>query len=282
MNWDDLRFFTAVVQHQNLSRASKELGVSPQTVSRKITAFETKLGTALFIRHPRGYKPTLDAMSLIDEVKNAEKILTTLQNNFINKSKNFGGVVRIATPELIATEILLPSFKQFLDRYPEVDIELFTGLTSIGIAKGEADIALRLVRPKQGALTIKKVGIMLSGLYSMSSDINDLNESNLIGWDSNIDLPSSRWLKKITGRGPNLKFNNLATQKVAIQSGLGIGILPCFIAEGLNQIKQPYLLEESLWLVTHASNISTPRIRLVYDEIADIISKNRSKLNGNY
>ena len=71
MNWDDLRFFTAVVQHQNLSRASKELGVSPQPVSRKITAFETKLGTALFIRHPRGYKPTLDAMSLIDEVKNA-------------------------------------------------------------------------------------------------------------------------------------------------------------------------------------------------------------------
>ncbi|VTX88258.1 LysR family transcriptional regulator [Acinetobacter ursingii] len=280
MNWDDLRFFTAVVQHQSLSRASKDLGVSPQTISRKITAFETKLGTALFIRHPRGYKPTIDAMSLIDEVKNAEKTLTTLQNNFINKSKKFSGVVRIATPELIATEILLPSLKQFLDRYPEVDIELITGRASIGIAKGEADIALRLVRPEQGALTIKKVGVMSSCLYSISSDINELNKLKLIGWDSNIDLPSSRWLKKITGREPNLKFNNLAAQKVAIQSGLGVGILPCFVAEGLTEIKQPYLLEEALWLVTHASNISTPRIRLVYDEIADIISKNSSRLNG--
>ncbi|GAB2689825.1 LysR family transcriptional regulator [Acinetobacter apis] len=282
MNWDDLRFFTAVVQYQNLSRASKELCVSPQTVSRKITALETKLGTALFIRHPRGYKPTIDAMSLIDEVKNAEKTLTTLQNNFINKSKNFSGVVRIATPELIATEILLPSFKQFLDRHPEIDIELIVGVSSIGIAEGEADIALRLVRPERGALTIKKVGIMSSSLYAMSSDMNDLTKSKLVGWSSNIDLPSSKWLKKITGREPNLKFNNLATQKAAIQSGLGVGILPCFVAEGLKQIKQPYLLEESLWLVTHASNISTPRIRLVYDEITDIIVKNSSKLNGNY
>jgi DNA-binding transcriptional LysR family regulator len=112
--------------------------------------------------------------------------------------------------------------------------------------------------------------------------MEDIKESKLIGWDSNIDLPSSRWLKKITGREPDLKFNNLATQKVAIQSGLGIGILPSFIATGLERIKHPYLLEESIWLVTHASNISTPRIRLVYDEISKIILKNSPELSGSF
>lgn len=99
MNWDDLRFFTAVMQYQNISRSAKELGVSPQTVSRKITVFEEKLGTTLFLRHPRGYKPTKDAMNLIEEVKNAEKVLNTLQRKFTNKSQNLSGVVRIAAPE---------------------------------------------------------------------------------------------------------------------------------------------------------------------------------------
>ncbi|MCG2607277.1 substrate-binding domain-containing protein, partial [Acinetobacter sp. SM34] len=168
--------------------------------------------------------------------------LNTLQKKFTNKSQNLCGVVRIAAPELIVTEILLPSFKKFLDEYPEINIELITGINSVGIAKGEADIALRLVRPEQGALTVKKVGMMSSGLYRSPSIIEDIQESKLIGWDTNIDLPSSRWLKKITGREPDLKFNNLTTQKVAIQAGLGIGILPNFIATGLERIEHPYLL----------------------------------------
>lgn len=282
MNWDDLRYFIMVVKYGNISHAAKELGVSPQTVSRKITAFEIKLGTTLFIRHPRGYKPTVDAICLVDEVENAERMLNTLQNNFINKSKKCIGIVRVAAPELIVTDILLPALKPFLELYPEIDLELITGINTVGIAKGDADIALRLVRPEQGALTIKKVGVMSSGLYTARSTIKDINQSKLIGWDSHIDLPSSHWLKKITGREPNLKLNSLATQRAAIQSGLGMGILPCFIAEGLERIEQPYILEESLWLITHASNTATPRIRLVYDEISKIIFINSSKINQNF
>lgn len=281
MDWDELRYFITVIQYENISHAAKALGVSPQTVSRKITALEAKLGTALFIRHPRGYKPTIDAMSLTEEVRLAEKMLNTIQNNFMSKSKKFVGVVRIAAPELIATEIILPHLKPFLDRYPEIDIELITGINTVGIAKGDADIALRLVRPEQGALTIKKVGIMSSGLYRASNMTDNINEAKLVGWDTHIDLPASRWLNTITRREPQLKLNSLAAQRTAIQSGLGIGILPCFIADGLERIEQPYLLEETLWLVTHASNTATPRIRLVYDELSEIMVSNHSRLHPN-
>lgn len=279
MDWDELRYFITVIQYENISHAAKALGVSPQTVSRKITALEAKLGTALFIRHPRGYKPTVDAMSLTEEVRLAEKMLNTIQNNFMSKSKKFVGVVRIAAPELIVTEIILPHLKPFLDRYPEIDIELITGINTVGIAKGDADIALRLVRPEQGALTIKKVGIMSSGLYRASNMTDNINEAKLVGWDTHIDLSASRWLNTITRREPQLKLNSLAAQRTAIQSGLGIGILPCFIAAGLERIEQPYLLEETLWLVTHASNTATPRIRLVYDELSEIMASNRFRLH---
>lgn len=282
MNWDDIRYFNAVFQCQNISRAAKLLSVSPQTVARKITALESKLKSVLFIRHPRGYKPTADAVVLAIEVEKAEQVLTALQNNFVSKSNKFSGIVRIATPELIATKILLPAFKPFLNEYPDLKIELVTGINTIGIAKGEADIALRLIKPEQGDLTIKQVGTMSSALYSLTESRTDLKNSKLIGWDSHIDLPSSRWLKRITGREPDLKLNSLAAQKAAIQAGLGIGILPCFIAKDFNRIKQPYLLEEPLWLVTHASAKASPRIRLVYDEISEIMQRNQLNLHQKF
>ncbi|MDQ8952148.1 LysR family transcriptional regulator [Acinetobacter rudis] len=279
MNWDDIRFFSAVVEHENISHAGKALGVSPQTVARKITALEHKLATTLFIRHPRGYRPNADAMSLIDEVKHAEQLLNTLQNKFMNKSQRFMGTVRIAAPEMIAIEVLLPALKPFLERYPELNIELITGISTIGIAKGDADIALRLVRPEQGALTIKKVATMSSGLYAhLDHDFNS-EHSRLIGWDTTIDLPAVHWLKNITGREANIRLNSLAAQRAAIAAGLGVGILPCFLAEGLVRLPQQIVMKETIWLLTHASNVSTPRIRLVYDEISMIMKKYSAKFD---
>ncbi|MGB5887944.1 MAG: LysR family transcriptional regulator [Acinetobacter venetianus] len=282
MNWDDIRYFNAVFQCQNISRAAKILHVSPQTVARKIIALESKLNSILFIRHPRGYQPTADAIVLATEVEKAESVLITLQNSFLNKSNKFSGTVRIAAPELIATEILLPAFKPFLDEYPDLKIELITGIHTVGIAQGEADIALRLIQPEQGTLTIKQIGTMSSALYSLTDDQVDLKNSKLIGWDSNIDLPSSRWLRRITGREPDLKLSSLNAQKAAIQAGLGIGILPCFIAKNFIRIKRPYLLEEPLWLVTHSSAKASLRIRLVYDEISKIIKNNQSNLHQKF
>ena len=279
MNWDDLKFFTAVFRLENISQAAKELGLSPQTVARKIMSFEAKLGTTLFIRHPRGYKPTADAIKLSVEVERAEKILHTLNQDFLNKSQNLSGTVRIAAPELIISEILIPSFKPFLDKYPEIKLEFISGIYLTGIAKGEADIALRLKRPEQGALTIKKIGVMSSQFYTSHLNKNNINQSQLIGWDSNIDLPASRWLKKFVGREADIKFNSLLAQRAAIQYGLGIGILPCFISSELKQIEDTPVFEEPLWLITHSSSVSTSRIRLVYDQISMIISEHSSKLN---
>ncbi|ENX34787.1 hypothetical protein F889_01424 [Acinetobacter colistiniresistens] len=282
MNWDDIRYFNAVFQCKNISHAAKILGVSPQTVARKIMAMESKLNSVLFIRHPRGYQPTADALVLATEVEKVESVLITLQHGFLNRSNKFRGTVRIAAPELIATEILLPAFKPFLDAYPDLKIELVTGISPVGIAQGDADIALRLIQPDKGALTIKQVGTMSSALYSLIEDKADIKTSKLIGWDSHIDLPSARWLKQLAGREPDLKLNSLNTQKAAIQAGLGIGILPCFIADGFIRIQQPYLFEEPLWLVTHASAKLSPRIRLVYDEISSIMQDHQSRLHQKF
>src|SRR3546814_20087233 len=78
--------------------------------------------------------------------------------------RSAAGTVRLAAPDTLTTHILLPSLRPLLDRYPALKLELVTGIATVGIARGEADLALRLVRPEQGALTVRQVGRMAHSL----------------------------------------------------------------------------------------------------------------------
>ena len=280
MNIENIFFFTAVIRHGSLSKAASQLGVSPQTVGRKIAKLEYELGTSLFIKHPTGYQPTTDGLSFYKDAETVEKTLESLQANFRSQQNKFEGVVRVALPEMLALQIVIPQLQPFIKQYPKLELQIVTGIFNVGIARGDADIALRLKRPEQGALTVRKVGSMSSGMFVSKGQNIGLDKVPLIGWDHHIDLPAAKWLTKITNRSPSLRFNTLATQEAAIRSGLGAGILPHFLSDGLTEVEISSIKPESLWLVSHASETTTPRIRAVYDEIANIISANQNRLNA--
>jgi DNA-binding transcriptional LysR family regulator len=275
MNIENIYFFTAVIRHGSLSKAAAKLGVSPQTVGRKIANLEDELGTNLFIKHPTGYQPTTDGLSFYKEAEAVEKALASLQTNFRSQQNEFEGIVRVALPEMLALQIVIPQLQPFIKQYPKLELQIVTGIFNVGIARGDADIALRLKRPEQGALTVRKVGNMSSGMFVSKGQNTTLDTIPLVGWDRHIDLPAARWLGKVTNRSPNLRFNTLATQVAAIRGGLGAGILPHFLSNGLTEIEIPAIKAEPLWLVSHASETTTLRIRAVYDEIANIISANQ-------
>lgn len=280
MNWDDLRYFSAVMQHGGLSGAARVLGVSAQTVGRRITILEAEIGITLFVRHPTGYHPTTDAFAFSAEAEKVEAAMVMLQANFSARAENLTGPVRLAAPETIAVELLLPALQPFLQLHPSLELELITGIAPVGIARGDADIALRLVRPEQGALTIRQIGSMASGLYAAPGASSDLETARLIGWDAAIDLPAARWLRRVTGREPDIRLTSLAAHRAAISAGIGIGVLPQFLADGLIRIEAPALPIEPLWLLTHATETTTPRIKAIYDEIVRIITLNGAKIRG--
>jgi len=278
MNIENIYYFIAVIRHGSLSKAASYLGVSPQTVGRKVASLEFELGTNLFIKHPTGYQPTTDGLAFYHDAQHVESAITSLQSNFKNKMDEFEGEVRIAMPEMLALNIVIPQLKPFIQRYPTLALQIVTGINSVGIARGDADIAIRLNRPEQGALTVKKIGHMSSGIFVAKGQLTALDKVPLIGWDNHIDLPAVKWLKKITKREPNFRFNTLGAQVVAIRNGLGAGILPHFLAEDLVEIETTPIKLESLWLVSHANETTTPRIRAVYDEVASIINNNQTQL----
>lgn len=274
MDWDDLRCFTAIARRGGLSGAARELGISAQTAGRRVAALEASLGVPLFVRHPSGYRLTDDGRAMLGDAEKVEETMRRLRDNAAARGGDVAGVVRLAAPETLATNILLPGLRPLLDRYPALTLEVVTGIATIGIARGEADIALRLVRPEKGALTIRNVGRMAHGLYAASPYVDDRDHPRLIGWSSAYDLPARRWLRQHFGRESDILVNSLAGQRAAIQAGIGIGMLPCFVGGDLVALDTPMRPVEPLWLIAHATETISARTRLVYDELAGILAAN--------
>ncbi|MDF2490089.1 MAG: hypothetical protein K0S77_2711 [Pseudomonas sp.] len=278
LNWNDLRYFAAVMRHGGLSGAARHLNVGIQTVGRRIGALESALGTTLFVRHASGYLPTDDAQRLMGEAEGVEAAIARFTAHGASVEA-VAGSVRLAAPQTLLDHVLMPALQPLLTQYPALQLECLTGVASIGIARGEADLALRLVKPEHGALTRQRVGTQVYGLYAAPGTDTDLSRVRLIGWSGDVQLPAMGWLEALTGRQPDVRTTHLHSQRAAISAGLGVGILPCFLAQGLQRLPTTLPMRETLWLVGHADS-AIARVRRVREEIVSILAQAAGRLEG--
>lgn len=218
-------------------------------MARQIAALEDSTGVSLFHRHPSGYKLTRDGTALLKDAEDVERAMAQLRANAGTKTDSYSGIVRIAAPETITSRLLMPGLHLVLAQHPQLEIELITGTAQVGIALGEVDLAIRLVRPDRGALTVQRIAQMSHGLYAEDESHGDIKSSRLVGWTAAHDFPAVDWLRTITGRAPDIRVNNLETLRATIESGLAIGVLPRFMSGGLTRLETPPSPVEDIWLV---------------------------------
>jgi DNA-binding transcriptional LysR family regulator len=254
------------------------LNVGIQTVGRRIDALEHALGTSLFVRHASGYLPSDDAQRLLGEAEAVEAAIARFTAHG-KPGDVVAGSVRLAAPQTLLDQVLMPALQPLLTQHPALQLECLTGVASIGIARGEADLALRLVKPEHGALTRQRVGTQAYGLYAAPGTDTDLSRVRLIGWAGDVQLPAMGWLETLTGRQPDLRTTHLHSQRAAISAGLGVGILPCFLAQGLQRLPTSLSMRETLWLVGHADS-AIARVRRVREEIVAILAQAAGWLEG--
>ncbi len=289
MDWDDVRVFLAVARTQGLTGAARGLRTSPQTVGRRVAALEAAIGSPLFLRSPTGYQLTEDGRVLLADAERIEQEVTRFTATASGRSSTLAGTVRLAAPETFVAFLLLPAMAPFIARHPELRIEFCTGIDTVSMSRGEADLALRLVRPDSGDLKLRRIGVMTNALYAAPGYLdanpavreNPLKSARLIGWaESHAHLPAARWLASQIDRRPDLTFTNLTAQRAAVSAGLGVALLPSFLAEGLDRICDSAALHEAIWLVAHSASIGADRVRAVHDEVTRLVQEARHRLGG--
>jgi DNA-binding transcriptional LysR family regulator len=290
--WDDTRIFLAVARHGTLSGAAAELHLGIATLSRRIERLEKALKLPLFVRQQSGYQLTEEGAGLIEKAEALEAAAAAF-NSGVSNAVQPSGSVRLATAENLATALILPALPQFHAQYPGITLELVTDITTVNLHRRDADLALRMVKPERGNVTLRRLGTLGFGLYASPDyvaqreghhDAGDYDTDAFITWgDMQAHLPAAQWVERVLqGREPALTTTSLATQLAAAKAGLGIAVLPHFLAleAGLVCVAAEIGVDQPIYLVIQTDLTQSGRTRAVADFLAALVASSHDRLRG--
>lgn len=290
--WDDIRAFLAVARARTLSGAAASMGLGLATVSRRIERLENAVGQPLFLRQQSGYRLTEDGTALLERAEEMEAAALSLSSG-LRQRASVSGVVRLATAENLATGLIVPELPQLRVKYPQLTLEIVTDVSTVNLHRRDADIALRMVKPDRGNVTLQRLGSLGYGLYgapnyiSARKQVNDagaFDDDDFISWsDPFVGLPAAQWIEeRLKGRAPAVTTTSLATQITACASGLGLAVFPHFLAQsrGLICLDRDIGVDQPIWLVTQSDLAQSNRIRAVANFLRDLVKKHAAELSG--
>lgn len=282
--WDDLGVLLAIHRGGTLAAAAAALRLDPSTISRRLRAFETDLDGRLFDRTPDGLVATDLARRLLPHAEQAESAAHAAAAEAAGDEVEVAGEVRIALADGLAHYGVAPRVLDLLERYPALRIDFVVGVSLVDLARREADIAVRFVRPTTGDLVTRRVAssggyvaCVSRGYAERHPDRLTRETADWIGWaPSMAHLPEARLYQEIVGRTPRLACNSLPVMVEALRGGAGALLLPAAMLQvepDAVQIPIPDLpaFEIDVWLVTHRALRNVPRVRAVWDWLEALI-----------
>ena len=290
--WDDIRAFLAVARTGTLSGAARTVGLGLATVSRRIERLETAVSQPLFLRQQSGYRLTEDGRALVERAEEMEAAALSLTSG-LRQGAEISGSVRLATAETLATNLILPELAGFRHKHPLLTLEIVTDIATVNLHRREADIALRMVKPERGNVMLQRLGTLGFGLYGApeyvsargnAPDSGTFDDDTFISWsDTYANLPAAQWVERMTrGRGVAITTTSVATQLGACASGLGLAVLPHFLARpsGLICLNPDLGIDQPIWLVTQSDLAQSRRIHVVADFLRGLIRQHKVLLSG--
>lgn len=289
--WDDTRAFLAVARHGTLSGAATQLKLGIATLARRLERMEKALKLPLFVRHQSGYQLTQEGAGLMEKAEALEAAAAAFSTGVTHASQ-LTGRVRLATAENLATALILPALTRFHEQYPGITLELVTDIATANLHRRDADLALRMVKPERGNVTLRRLGTLGYGLYASEryvarntgEDASQHEAESYIAWDETYaHLPAARWIEDtLQGREPAITTTSIATQVAAAKAGLGLAVLPHFLASkaGLACVAADIGVSQPIYLVIQTDLTQSGRVRAVADFLAELVSHHQEPLNG--
>jgi DNA-binding transcriptional LysR family regulator len=293
--WDDLQFFLAVARTGQLSTAARQLRSSHATVSRRIDRLEFALKVKLFERNPRGYMLTGMGQRFIDTAERMEQETERLRADLTVGSAAQRGVVRISAPEGISNFFFTTMLSEFAARYPNISLELVTIQQIMSLSRKEADILVVLDPPKAGPYFTEKLTDYHLQVYGSRDYLSshppvesrgDLLDHAFIGYiEDMIFAPGLDYLGDIHPRiKPQFQSSSIFAQLTATKNGLGLCVLPYFIAcrhPDLQMVLPDDVdLKRHYWITCHRDLRQSPRVRTVIDFLMEAVQRNAPAFLG--
>jgi DNA-binding transcriptional LysR family regulator len=283
-SWDHYRSFLAVLQEGSLSGAARALGLRQPTIGRHIDALEASLSAPLFTRARDGLTPTEAALELRPLAETMASMAEAMVRTASAPPGDVRGSVRISASDMIGSEVLPPILAKLRRAYPKLAVELVLSNRVDDLLRQEADIAVRMMRPQQGALLARRVGVIELGFFARADYLDrygtpktlaDLRDHAVIGFDR-----ENAFIRSLRDRGLTLKREQFALRTdsdiahfACIRAGVGIGICQVGLARRHADLVRvlpkafPYPLET--WVAMHEDLRPAQRCRVTFDALVE-------------
>lgn len=247
LDWDKLRIFHAAAEAGSFTHAAQTLHLSQSAISRQVSALEQDVGVALFYRHARGLILTEQGEVLY---RTAHDVLMKLENvrSKLNENREKpSGRLRVTTTVGLGSGWLIERMEEFADLYPDVQVQLILDDEELDLTMRHADCALRLRQPQQPDLIQRRMFTVHMHVYASEgyiskygklNAIEELDEHRIVtfGEFAPSYLMGLNWLETAgktdgSARIPTLQVNNLLSIRRAVLGGVGIGVLPDYMAD---------------------------------------------------
>jgi DNA-binding transcriptional LysR family regulator len=280
LNWDDLRVVLAVAENGTISGAAAALRISHPTLSRRLRQIEARLGARLFERTPSSCRPTEAGEEIRVLASRLRDDIGALEARIAGRDRSRRGPVRLTAPDAVSEYLLPPMLAKICKEAPEVTIELTVSNQVLSLAQRSADIALRVTETPDPALRGRQVGTVAMAVYAheaLAQPMRQAADRPWIGYDAALacSKPGAWVVAHVPDHCIRLRANTLLGAAQAVRSGIGFGILPCFMEgsiPGIVRVEPPIpSLESSLWLLVHPDIARVPRVRAACDALARML-----------
>lgn len=286
-NWNDLRYFLEVARAGSLSGAARILRTDHATVGRRVMALEQALSQTLFHRSSLGYMLTSKGESLLPLAEQMEGRALDALVRMGRPEQGLAGKVRLTTPEGFGNYFLSRHLAAFATAFPLLQLELVTIQQILSLSQREGDVVVTLSPPRKGQFQTRKLVDYFLRIYTSPTYLakaepikkrGDLQKHPFIGYvDDLIFAKELDYLGEILpSLRAHLQSSSLFAQVAAVRNGLGLCVLPTYIAGDdphlVEVLPGEITLRRSYWLSAHDEIANLPRVRAARDFVERIVA----------
>ncbi|MGO4704669.1 LysR family transcriptional regulator [Microvirga sp. 2MCAF38] len=292
--WDDFRLVKVIAEANGLTGAAERLSVNHSTIFRRLGQMEEGLGVKLFERYRTGYVLTPAGEEMTALAEQMEENVATFARKLAGQAVAPAGELRVTTNDSLLVHLLTPLFARFSKTYPDLRLDVVLANQALNLSKRDADVAIRATDTPPETLVGRRVATIAWAVYGRKVDFPHPDRVDLSmlydrAWvtlgDNLANLKAARFVREhVVPEKIAYKVNTVLGLSEAVEEGVGIGPLPCFIANAspdLVRLTPPEPeFSAGLWLLTHPDLRQSARVRVFMDFMATEITKQRRTIEG--
>ncbi len=292
-----MRVFAQVVEAKSFSGAAKKLGMSKSLASRHVSALERALSAKLLHRSTRKLSLTEagtvfyeHCANIVHEAQLAEERLTRTQTEP-------AGLVKVTAAQAFAVRHVLPALPEFHQKYPKVRIKLSCSNRVLDLGDEGFDLGIRISFDPEPGLVARKLAANRAVLCASPAYLErrgtprrpeDLRKHDCVVFPALA--PKGRWTLRRRERKYSVdvsgvvETDDMDAARAAVAAGMGIGILPAYMAgDALRQgrlvplLRQLRVVPESAIYLVYLPNRTLPsRVRALIDFFTERFTRSPS------